>query len=78
MAIDLSQYLVIGISSRALFDLAMEDEIYKRDGLKAYENYQLDNEHVILNPGAGFPLIKAILTRHSRNQIFCVTYPYAQ
>ena len=61
MSVDLSQYLVVGISSRALFDLAKEDQIYQTEGLEAYENYQLDHEHDILKPGAGFPLVKAIL-----------------
>lgn len=61
MAVDLSKYLVIGISSRALFDLSHEDEIFRTQGLDAYEAYQLANEHVMLKPGAGFPLVKAIL-----------------
>ncbi|HVZ19255.1 MAG TPA: 5'-nucleotidase [Terriglobales bacterium] len=61
MPTDLSNYLVIGISSRALFDLSAEDEIYQTQGLETYERHQLDNEHVCLNPGAGFPLVKAIL-----------------
>ena len=58
---DLSKYLVIGISSRALFDLGYEDDIFRTQGLKAYEEYQLNNESVILKPGAAFPLVRAIL-----------------
>jgi 5'-nucleotidase len=61
MPTDLSHYLVIGISSRALFDLSAENQIYQSQGLDAYERYQLANEHVVLKPGAGFPLVKAIL-----------------
>ncbi|HTE43136.1 MAG TPA: 5'-nucleotidase [Steroidobacteraceae bacterium] len=61
MPTDLSNYLVIGISSRALFDLSAEDQIYQTQGLETYERYQLDNEHVCLKPGAGFPLVKSIL-----------------
>ncbi|MGV3710949.1 MAG: 5'-nucleotidase [Gemmatimonas sp.] len=61
MAYDFSKYLVIGISSRALFDLSKEHEIYERDGLEAYAKYQLENEDKILLPGAGFPIVKAIL-----------------
>ncbi len=61
MAIDLSKYLVIGISSRALFDLTFEDNLYRTEGLQAYEKYQLDHEHEVLKPGAGYPLVKAIL-----------------
>jgi 5'-nucleotidase len=58
MPIDLSNYLVIGISSRALFDLARENQIFEQQGVRAYEGYQLANEHVVLEPGAAFPLIK--------------------
>jgi 5'-nucleotidase len=61
MAVDFSNYLVVGISSRALFDLAAEDEIFRTSGLKAYEDYQLENENVVLKQGCGFPLVKAIL-----------------
>jgi 5'-nucleotidase len=61
MPIDLDEYLVIGISSRALFDLSAEDEIFRTQGLDVYEKYQVDNESIILKPGAGFPLVKAIL-----------------
>ena len=61
MPVDLSQYLVIGISSRALFDLSEENRIYAEQGLKAYEDYQLEHENDTLKPGAGFPLVKAFL-----------------
>src|SRR5690606_29097105 len=52
---------LIGISSRALFDLREANAIYERDGLEAYSKYQLDNENVPLKPGIGFSLIQAIL-----------------
>ena len=61
MAYDLSNLLVIGISSRALFDLSKENEIYETDGLEAYCQYQLDHENDILQPGTGFALIEAML-----------------
>lgn len=53
--------LVVGISSRALFDLEKENEIYERDGLDAYRAYQIDHEKDILKPGAGFQLVKALM-----------------
>lgn len=65
MPIDLNNSLVIGISSRALFDLTEENSIFESHGLKAYEDYQLAHEQDILNPGAGFPLVKAILRLNS-------------
>ncbi len=61
MAYDLTNFLVIGISSRALFDLSMENEIYEKQGLEAYCQYQLEHENDILQPGTGFALIEAML-----------------
>ena len=61
MAYDLSDYLVIGISSRALFDLSKENEIYENSGLEAYCKYQLEHENDVLKPGTGFALIKSML-----------------
>ncbi|MBQ7183230.1 MAG: 5'-nucleotidase [Clostridia bacterium] len=61
MFYDLTQPLVIGISSRALFDLEEENHIYETRGLEAYTEYQVANEKNILRPGAGFELVKAFL-----------------
>lgn len=65
MPYDLTKPLVIGISSRALFDLEEENEIYEKNGLEAYIKFQVDNEQKILQPGAGFELIKAFLRLNS-------------
>ncbi len=62
MPYDLSNYLVIGVSSRALFDLNRENEIYENEGLEAYCRYQLEHENDVLKPGTGFALIEAILS----------------
>lgn len=61
MAVDFQDCLVIGISSRALFDLHEENAIYETEGLKAYANYQIEHENDVLKPGSGFPLVKALL-----------------
>ena len=53
--------LIIGISSRALFDLDESHEIYKKEGLKSYEDYQIENEDKKLEPGEAFGLVKKIL-----------------
>lgn len=60
MAFDLNQKLVVGISSRALFDLEEENRIYEEEGLDAYEAYQIAHENDVLKPGTAFPLIKAL------------------
>lgn len=61
MAYDLEKRLVIGVSSRALFDLTKENEIFEKEGVKAYCEYQRAHENDILLPGTGFNLIKALL-----------------
>lgn len=61
MPVTLENCLVIGISSRALFDLDEENYIYEEQGLKAYSDYQLEHERDILKPGSGFALTKALL-----------------
>ena len=53
--------LIIGISSRALFDLDESHKIYKKEGLKSYQEYQIENEDNTLNPGEAFSLVKKIL-----------------
>lgn len=60
MAVTLNDKLVVGISSRALFDLEEENEIFEKKGLEAYSKYQLEHENDILRPGTAFPLIKAL------------------
>lgn len=66
MAYDISQCLVIGISSRALFDLDEENKIFEEQGLNAYRQYQLDHEHDILKPGSGFELVKLLLSLNEK------------
>ncbi|MDG1248819.1 MAG: 5'-nucleotidase [SAR86 cluster bacterium] len=53
--------LIIGISSRALFDLDASHDIYKKSGVESYKQYQIENEENILEPGEAFPLVKKIL-----------------
>ena len=60
MPLDLKNKLVVGISSRALFDLEEENRIFVEQGLEAYEEYQIDHENDILKPGTAFPLVKAL------------------
>lgn len=66
MGVDIKDCLVVAISSRALFDLQEENQIFEQQGLQAYSKHQLDNEEVILKPGSGFPLVKALLKLNSK------------
>ncbi len=61
MPYTLSDKLVIGISSRALFDLEHENKIYEKDGVQAYGQHQRANEDIPLAPGSAFPLVEALL-----------------
>ena len=53
--------LVIGISSRALFDLSESHKIFENEGIEAYREYQIKNENEILEPGDAFNLVTKIL-----------------
>ncbi|MDY7576014.1 5'-nucleotidase [Actimicrobium sp. CCI2.3] len=61
MPVSLDQLLVIGISSRALFDLEVEEALFQQHGLEAYRQHQIDHEDQILQLGAGFALVRALL-----------------
>jgi 5'-nucleotidase len=61
MPIDLSDVLVIGVSSRALFNLEDENEIFLKEGIVGYRKYQLERENDVLQPGTAFYLIKSLL-----------------
>ena len=53
--------LVIGISSRALFDMRESHAIFESQGLAAYSDYQVANEDTFLEPGVAFPLVRKLL-----------------
>jgi len=61
MGLDLSDVLVIGISSRALFDLETSNAVYENEGLEAYKAYQLANETKPLEKGTAFSVVEALL-----------------
>ncbi len=61
MPFSLDNLLVVGISSRALFDLEAEEAIFRTYGLEAYRQHQIDHENEILKLGAGFALVRALL-----------------
>ena len=61
MAYDLTQPLVIAISSRALFDLEEANQVFEDHGLDAYIKYQREREKEVLAPGPAFALVQAFL-----------------
>lgn len=62
MPTDISHKLIVGISSRALFDLDESHRIYEQQGVAAYRDYQISHENEPLKPGASFSLVKKLLT----------------
>ncbi|MDO5858612.1 5'-nucleotidase [Myroides odoratimimus] len=61
MALDLSEVLVIGVSSRALFNLEEENKIFQEQGITEYRRYQLEKEDQALEKGTAFYLVKRLL-----------------
>lgn len=53
--------LVVAVSSRALFDLEVEHQIFEQQGIEAYRKYQLQHQYDPLNPGVAFPFIRRLL-----------------
>ncbi|WP_290702930.1 5'-nucleotidase [Amphritea sp.] len=62
MTIDLEKVLVIGISSRALFNLEHENSIYQQQDIEAYRRFQLEQENRVLEKGTAFHLVDALLS----------------
>lgn len=58
---DLPECLVVGISSRALFDLERENRVFEEQGVEEYIRTQRESENVILKPGAAFYMIEGLL-----------------
>ena len=53
--------LVIGISSRALFDLSDSHRVFVDEGLESYQRYQVEREEKPLEPGDAFALVQKLL-----------------
>ncbi len=68
MTEDISQKLVVGISSRALFDLDLSNAVYEKSGIDEYAKYQIEHEDEILQPGVAFALVQKFLdlNRHAK------------
>lgn len=53
--------LTIAVSSRALFHLEEEHEIFEKQGSEAFNKYMRDHERVPLKPGPAFNLVRKLL-----------------
>lgn len=61
MGYPIHEKLVVAITSSALFDLAHENEIFRREGVDAFKAYQRDNRAKTPEPGSAFPFVKRLL-----------------
>ena len=61
MSVDLSEMLVVGVTARALFNLEAENDIFEKEGVKKYREYQDKNQDVPLEMGTAFYLVKSLL-----------------
>lgn len=70
MAFDISQKLVIGVASSALFDLTGSHQVYLEQGAEHYRSYQEQHLDVLLEKGVAFPFIRRLLNinRHFPRQ----------
>ena len=58
---DFKNTLMVGISSRTLFDLEEEEKLFQDKGIKEYRRIQREKENEELKPGTAFYLIQALL-----------------
>jgi 5'-nucleotidase len=66
---DNNPVLVIAVSSRTLFDLSQEHDIFLQKGVDKYRAYQLTHENEILKPGIAFDLVQKLLNiKHPETQ----------
>ncbi len=56
------EQLVVAVSSRALFDLETEHQIFENQGIEAYRRYQIEHVDTPLNPGVAFPFVRRLLS----------------
>ncbi len=62
MPYELNNVLVVGISSRALFDLEEENALFEKDGVDAFIDHQLAHIDEPPCPGTGFRLVQNLLS----------------
>ena len=66
---DISDRLVVAISSRALFNLSKSNKIFEEQGLDQYTEFQVAHENDILEPGVAFPMVKKLLNMNQHGDL---------
>lgn len=65
-SVNLKLPLVIGVSTRALFELEEEHNVFDKQGVDAYAALQRDRESMALQPGSAFEVVKRLLSLKSQ------------
>ena len=75
MALDLSETLVVGIASTALFDLSEADAMFQEEvrggslqGRRGVSAVHLERKNEPLSDGTAMPLVKALLALHKHKR----------
>ncbi|XP_057714714.1 cytosolic 5'-nucleotidase 1A-like isoform X1 [Corythoichthys intestinalis] len=58
--------ITIAVSSRVLFNMEREQQIYEQQGMEEYLKYQLEHESEPFSPGPAFSFVKALEAVNSR------------
>jgi 5'-nucleotidase len=61
MSTQLSDKLIIAVSSRALFDMSEGNTVFEKEGVEAFADYQITHENEIFKPGGAFHLVQKLL-----------------
>lgn len=61
MPFDLTQRLVVGVASSALFDLSESDAVFRAEGLEAFRAHQRSRLDAPFPPGPAFPFVQRLL-----------------
>ncbi len=62
MSYPIEDKLVIAVSSSALFDLSVSDQVFRQQGSHAYKNFQEEHIDEVLDKGVAFPFVKRFLS----------------
>ncbi|MEL6979210.1 MAG: 5'-nucleotidase [Pseudomonadota bacterium] len=61
MPVDLTQRLVVGVASSALFDLGASDAVFREEGVEAFRRHQRERLEEPFPPGPALPFIRRVL-----------------
>ena len=61
--------LVVGVSSRALFDLTESHRVFEEQGMAEFARYQRRLENVVLEPGHAFSMVRKLLALNAHRDL---------